>query len=257
MSELDDPSLGPLTLDPIRRGELVLLQPARGYRFTIDPLLLADFVATSLKPQRERTLELCDVGAGSGIIGLVLLRRITDARLTAIELQPRLAELARRNISGNALGDRAQVVEVDMASPRAARTVLGGRFDCAVSNPPYQAMGRGHTNPDEESAIARHDLRLPLPRLVAELRRLLRPRGHAAVIYPVARLGELIAEATATGLAPRRLRLVQPRLDAAATRALVLFEKGGAKGQLEALPALVERHADGSSTDELQRITGD
>ncbi len=202
-------------------------------------------------------LEICDLGAGCGIIGLLLLRRIEGTRLTAVELQPRLAELARRNLVENALADRAQVLELDLAAPKDARRISGARFDWVLSNPPYQALGRGLTNPDEESAIARHELRLPLARLIAEQRRLLRPRGHAALIYPSARLGELVCAASAAGLMPRTLRLVHPKADAPATRALVLLEKGGAAGRLAALPPLVERRADGTPSDELLRIVGD
>jgi len=202
-------------------------------------------------------VEICDLGAGCGIIGLALLKRIDRARLTAVELQPRLAELARRNLIENELGERGEVLELDLAVPREARRLGGGRFDWVLSNPPYRALGRGATNPEEESAIARHELRLPLARLIAEQRRLLRPRGYAALVYPSARLGELMGMAIAVGLQPRTLRLVHPRADEPATRALVLLAKGGAAGTLTARPPLIERRGDGTPTDELRRITGD
>ena len=231
-----------------------MLQPARGYRFTIDPLLLVDFVAAS---RARAAIDLCELGTGCGVLGLALLKRLPTAKLTAVELQPRLAELARRNARSNELGARAEIVELDLADSKQARRITGARFDWVVSNPPYRAVGRGATNPDEESAIARHELRLPLPRLCAEMRRLLRPNAMGAVIYPAARLAELLRELSAVGLSPRRLRAVHPRTDAPATRVLLSFQKSIVDGKLEIVPPLVERRTDGTPSDELLRISGD
>ena len=208
-SELEDGArrVGSLTSDSILRGALVLAQPRRGYRFTADPLLLADFMSMHGRRPRVGALSLCDLGAGCGVLGLALLVRVPQARLVAVELQDRLAGLARSNVLHNGLAERAQVLELELADPRQARRLPGARFDWAVSNPPYQPIGRGDVNPDAEAAIARHEVRLPLTRLCAELRRALVPHGHAAVIYPASRLDELCTVANREKLATR---IVQP-----------------------------------------------
>ena len=244
-----------LTRDSILRGALVLEQPRRGYRFTSDPLLLAGFM--SLHGRRPRTggLSLCDLGAGCGVLGLALLVRVPQATLVAVELQARLAELARSNVARNGLAGRAQVLELDLADPRAARRLPGGRFDWAVSNPPYQPLGRGHVNPDVEAAIARHELRLPLPRLCAELRRALVPLGQAAVIYPASRLDELCTVANREKLATRIVQPIASREGEPANRVMVLFEKGRAPGGMKLLAPLVEHDADGAPSTALRCAT--
>lgn len=228
-----------MTRDAALRGQLHLLQPLRGYRYTVDPLLLVDFVVETAKSHRG-PLQLVDLGAGCGVLGLALLRRLPTARLTAVELQPRLAELARRNAVGNGMEDRTTVVELDVADPKQAKRVAGGRFDWVVSNPPYGAIGRGATSPDEESAIARHELRLPLQRLCQEMKRMLRPEGMGAVIYPAARLSELLSALTSVGLAARRLKAIHPRAGEPATRVMLSFQKKKAQGAMVLEPPLME-----------------
>ena len=100
--------VGELTCDSILRGRLRLWQPVVGYRFSIDPLLLIDFVSDGSFGQ------VADLGAGVGIVGLGLARRFEQARVTLVELQPRLAELSRRNIVENELTARCQVVLADV-----------------------------------------------------------------------------------------------------------------------------------------------
>jgi tRNA1(Val) A37 N6-methylase TrmN6 len=67
-----------VTRDQILRGRLTLLQPARGYRFSIDALLLADFaatiVSTSLSSISSRSEQVrgADLGSGCGVVALAL-----------------------------------------------------------------------------------------------------------------------------------------------------------------------------------------
>ena len=112
---------------------------------------------------------------------LGLARRFERAQVTLVELQPRLAELSRRNITENGLSDRCQVIEADVLSPATKQVLAGGSFDLVASCPPYYPVGHGGINPDGEEAIARHELRLPLPKLVAAAKRLVGFRGRARV----------------------------------------------------------------------------
>jgi tRNA1Val (adenine37-N6)-methyltransferase len=232
------------------RGRLRLWQPRDGYRFAVDPLLLVDFVGAPVG-------QACDLGAGCGVIALALARADGDARVTAVELQPRLAALARRNAVDNGLAERVTVVEADLAHRRAARGALpGAAFDLAVSNPPFRPLGEGSANPVDESAIARHELRLTLGALTAEMRRVLRPGGRAVVIYPAERLTALLGALDGAGLRPRRLRLVHARANEPARRALVEARKGQ-RGHLTVEPPLVLYGDDGAYSAEARRALGE
>jgi tRNA1Val (adenine37-N6)-methyltransferase len=240
-----------LTRDEILRGRLVLWQPREGYRFAVDPLLLLDFLGPA------QVAKAIDLGTGCGIIALGLAQRFVDAQVTAVELQPRLARLASRNAEENRLADRVNVLELDLADARAARAALpGASFDLVVSNPPFRPLGEGSANPDDEAAVARHELRLTLADLARESRRLLVPGGRAAIVYPAERLGALLPSLEREGLRPLRLRCVHARLGEPATRVLVEARKG-ARGNLVVEGPLILRDENDDYTPEARRALGE
>jgi tRNA1Val (adenine37-N6)-methyltransferase len=223
----------------------MLWQPERGYRFSVDPLLLVDFPRAPLG-------RIVDLGTGVGVIALGLLLRDPSAQATLVELQDSLAELARRNADANGLSARASLVVGDIAE---GLTLPGGSFDLAVSNPPYRTLDEGPASPEPEIAVAQHELRLTLAALTGEMRRLLRPGGRAALVYPAARLPALLAALEAEGLRPLRLRCVHPRAAEPANRVLVEAEKG-ARGPLVVEPPLILRD-EGGYTPAAARILGE
>lgn len=199
----------------------------------------------------------CDLGCGCGVIALGLLSADLTARVTAVELQPRLAALARQNAVENGLASRAEIVELDLAdSKAAARALAGASFELVVSNPPYRPLGEGDTNPDGEAAIARHELRLTLADVCREARRLLIPGGRAALVYPAERLPSLLAALDDAGLRPLRLRLIHGKRHEPARRVLVLAKKGY-RGLLTVEPPLVVQEDDGAHTAEARRALGE
>src|SRR5512137_544956 len=102
------------TLDTFFHGRVRILQPKKGYRFSVDAPLLADFI----RPRPEdAALEL---GTGSGVISLLLSLKPLR-KITALEIQPGLAGLARRNVELNGLGGRIEVVEADLRTYKPGR----------------------------------------------------------------------------------------------------------------------------------------
>ena len=240
-----------LTLDELIRGRIRVWQPRAGYRVNLDSLLLAWFVGA---PPYGR---VADLGAGVGPIGLALAARDPEARVTLVELQPKMASLARRNVADNGLASRASVVEVDLADEAASRALLrGASFDRVVSSPPYFPVAAGPTVPDESVAIARHELRLTLPALARAARRLLVPGGRVFIVFPSDRLVSLVTALVAEHFAVSRLRPIQPRPEQPANRVLVEAVKGGRAGLLLESP-LVVRSDSGGYSDEARRALGE
>ena len=84
------------TLDTFYHGRILILQKKKGYRFSVDSPLLADFIQT------RETDELLELGAGSGIISLLLSIK-PFKHITGVEIQETLADLALRNVALNKL----------------------------------------------------------------------------------------------------------------------------------------------------------
>lgn len=242
------PSLRPgpgETLDSV--AGLRFLQRAGGYRFNLDPVLLAHFAAGRGPGPRAPTLEL---GTGCGIIALLLARRAGWTGLTALELQPGLAALARRNVRLNRAQRRVTVVEADL---RDARTRLpAGTFGTVICNPPYHPAQAGRISPQEERAIARHELTATLEDVLAAAGHALCHRGKLFLIYPAARTAELLAGLAKRQLRATALRPVHTRADRPAEWVLLEALKDG-RGALALLPALVVQDAQGD-TPEVRRL---
>lgn len=155
MNEAGTPAL---TSDAFLGGALDILQPASGYRAGLDAVLLAAACGA-------RTCEgarVLDAGAGVGVAGLCVARRISDAHVTLVEREPMLAGIARENVVRNALAERVHVVELDITGGGAGihragtldPAVRAGAFSHVIANPPYFAEGRGTRSPADLKAAA-------------------------------------------------------------------------------------------------------
>lgn len=214
--------------DKFAPGErrLVFEQDESGYRYSLDPFLLARFCHGVI------AAEVVDLGTGIGVIPLLLAERKTG-HFTGVELQPRLAAIARRNIVLNQLQDRIEILEADLREHR--QLFSPQSIDLVVSNPPYRPLGEGKVAPDPERAAARHELAGGLEEFADAAAYLLRQGGRFCLIYLAERLTHLLTVLAASKLEPKRLRLVHSRPGDPARLVLVEARRNGRPGlQVEA-----------------------
>ncbi|MCY1033757.1 methyltransferase [Corallococcus sp. BB11-1] len=239
------------TLDAICGGEVQVLQRRAGYRFTLDPVLLAHFAVFEAGAHRGR---LVDLGTGCGIIPLVLARRLGRTDITALELQPGLFSLAERNVYLNRSEGAVTLVQGDLR--RAEEMFPASSFGHVLCNPPYRARTAGQRNLSLEKALARHELACELPDVVRAAAYLLVPRGGLCMVYPASRFGELVSVLRTVQLEPRTVRMVHPRADRPAKLVLLHAVKGG-RADLTVLPSLVVHSEDEHAfTDEVSAMVG-
>jgi len=226
-----------LTEDSLFGGALVCRQHRRGYRFSVDAVLLANFVS----PRKDA--RILDLGAGCGIVSLLLACRHPAVRLTALELQDSLADLCRGNVAANGLTERIVVLQGDLCLP--ASSLAAESFDLVVANPPYRKLLTGRRNPGEEQSIARHEVRATLKDFLAAAAFAVKNRGRVALVYPAARLSALLRGLHDQGLEPKRLQVVYGYRGGPARLVLVEAVKNGGE-ELEVLvPFYVYREAGG------------
>jgi tRNA1Val (adenine37-N6)-methyltransferase len=221
---------------------LRLSQPRNGYRFGIDPLLLAAFVQPR---KRERVL---DLGAGCGIIALLLARRWPTLKLWGIELQAELARLAELNARDNSLDDRCTILHGDAREFRSL--FRESYFQRIVSNPPFRAPRSGRISLQPGRALARQELALTLDDLASAAAFFLGHGGILDFIHLPERLPEIFQVLSRNGLEPKRLRLIHSFPDSAPEMALISARRGGRRG-LKVLPPLVIFRSPGSYTSEV------
>ena len=234
------------TLDNLSVGNLQLLQSESGYRYSLDPILLARF------GNAKRGNRVVDLGTGCGILPLLLARLSDAAECIGIELQPELADRAVRNVELNFLGDRVRILRGDI---RNIRDILpAGCVDLVVSNPPYRQPDSGRIAPNDERAAARHELAGGLVDFIAAASWLLKNGGSFTVIYLAERLPELMAELIARGIEPKRLRMVYPRQGEAAKMVLLEGRKGGRPGLQVEKPLYVYKDSGAGGRDYTEEV---
>jgi tRNA1Val (adenine37-N6)-methyltransferase len=233
------------TTDSILDGAITLIQPRRGYRFSVDAVLLGRFI----RPRPGA--RIVELGAGCGIISIMAARLYAPREVVALELQPQLAELAQRNAVLNGVTVMRAVAADIRVSKIAA--VTEASFDLAIANPPYRSAGSGRRSPDRGRDQARAESDAALRDFVTAASRYLKHGGKAAFVFTAARAAELISELRAARLEPKRIRMVHPRRDLSATTILVEARKGGGV-ELEVEPPLILYAAKGVYSEEARSL---
>ncbi|MBI5739985.1 MAG: tRNA1(Val) (adenine(37)-N6)-methyltransferase [Nitrospirae bacterium] len=233
------------TLDSIK--DIKLFQAKDGYRFSIDALLLEYFISAK---RLEKGIEL---GAGSGIISILLAKRLKHSGIIAVEIQKNLAERARRNVSLNDLEGRVEILEKDMKDLK--KIFAANSFDFVFTNPPFRKTETGRLSAYEERAVARHEIVITLPELVKTAARLLKHSGKFFMIYHPFRLAELISLLQKSRLEPKKIRFVHSKAGGEARMVLLEAVKGSG-AWLKVSPPLYIYEADSGYTPELKEILG-
>ncbi len=215
------------TFDTLFGGRLKVLQKKQGYRFSLDALLLAHFAEPGPDDR------IIDLGTGCGIVPLILIFRKEVKRITGVELQPSLADLARRNAVLNRCSSRLQIWEDDLR--KLDQRVKRESFDLVLTNPPYRKVGSGRENPQTEKAVARHEIQATLEEVLHATHYLLRDKGRLTMIYPASRAADLMRGLSKFHLEPKRIQFVHSHEKDEARLVLVEAVKEG-HAQVKILP---------------------
>jgi tRNA1Val (adenine37-N6)-methyltransferase len=235
----------PPTPDTFFDGSIRVRQPRRGYRFSIDAVILAG----CLHPRPGDSM--VDLGTGCGIVPILLAHRRPGVRIWGVEVQAELASLAVENVRANAMERQVSILNADLRDVPAG--VFGGPVDWVVSNPPYRRGRSGRVNPNTQRALARHEIAMTLPDLVTAARRLLRTGGRFVAIYAAERIADLLFHLRSERIEPKRLQAIHPDRHSNARLILVEGVKNGRPGAALA-PPLIIREESGRYSAEIDKM---
>lgn len=233
-------------LDYLLAEDLRIIQSPSVFSFSLDAVLLARFV--QVPKNKGHIIDLC---SGNGVIPLFLSAR-TNAKITGVELQPRLHDMATRSIEYNNL---AQQIDMQLGDVKDAPGKLGiEKYDVVTCNPPYfLAHELSEKNTSEHYAIARHELYLTLDEAVEATSRLLKQGGKAAFVHRPGRLLDIVSAMRANRLEPKRIQFVYPKRGKEANTLLIEAIKDG-KPDLKVLPPLYVYEDNNEYTPEVRAL---
>lgn len=208
--------------------------------YTTDAVLLADFA------QPKAGSHVFDLGTGLGILPLLMIGRQGNLRITGIELQPALAELARRSVLLNKLGQQIDVVNADLRDCKALYP--SGCCDMVVSNPPYHAD-------DGQGGMHSHQQQCTYRDVIDAAQHLLRRRGRLCLCFPPAQLLQVADALRSADLEPKRVQMCAS-LPSRSPWLCLLEAMKNAKPGLRFEPQLVMLEAPGVPGEQMQAIYG-
>lgn len=234
-----------LTPDTFFHGKITVKQKESGYRYSIDSVLLA----WHCRPRPGN--RIIDLGTGCGIIPLILLYRHPAITIQGIEIQKDLADIARLNIRENGYENRADIIWQDMSTLKGKS--VNPPVDIIVSNPPYRKADSGRINPNQECAVARHEIKITLEGVIQTARKLLSTGGRLITINTADRLTDLITCMRNTGIEPKFARMIHSKQKSEARMVLIEGTMRGRPG-MKIAPPLVIYNNDGSYTNEVEKM---
>lgn len=224
---------------------LRIIQNTSKFCFGTDAVLLSHFAGI-----RKGDI-VVDLGTGTGIIPLLLAGRMEEASICGVEIQSETAEMANRSIHMNRLESRVKILEGDLKD---APEKLGkGSCSLVVSNPPYKKVGSGILNPQDDIAIARHEILCTLEDVLLSASRLLQAGGRFAMVHRPDRMMDILMGMRRVHLEPKRIRMVHPQLHKAPSLILIEAVFHG-KPHLNWMPPLIIYDENNQYTDELKEI---
>ncbi len=202
------------TLDEL--GEFRIIQKKNGYRFSDDSVQLANFVLP-LKPDDS----VIDLGAGSGVIPLILAQKSQVQNIVGMEIQESLADIAKRNVVFNNLPLRIKIVKGDLREVIHRSLFKKNSFSVVISNPPYTKHKSGRISPSSEKRVAKMEITCSLSDLIKISKYLAAENGRLCYIYPLTRLQEMLSVLQDNELKVNRLEFVCPKSNGKAKRFLI------------------------------------
>ncbi|KAA9237825.1 MULTISPECIES: tRNA1(Val) (adenine(37)-N6)-methyltransferase [Aerococcus] len=233
-------------IDQLSQFDRKIIQSDDTFSLSTDALFLAYF-ARVRKTKKQKIVDFC---SGNGAIPLIL-SAMTDAPIEAIEIQPELADMARRSVALNHLEEQITIHTGNIKS--ATSLVKPESVNVITCNPPYfKVYPDSWINPNDKKALARHEIAMTLEDIFKQSQALLKERGRLVLVHRPERLTEMIQAGLKYRLIPKRLRFVHPKPDKPANTLLIDFMKQGQEKGLQVLPPLYVYTKDNVYTEEVK-----
>lgn len=225
--------------------DLKIVQDNDMFNFSLDSVLLPNFVTLNKKINK-----VLDIGCGNAPIPLILSTK-TSAKITGIEIQKEVYDLAVESVKINNKEDQITIVNEDIKDfYKIAKTDF---YDVITCNPPFfKYIETSNINKNDYKTIARHEVKLNLSELFNIAKKLLKNNGVIAIVHRPERFVEIIEEMKKNNIEPKKVQFVYPKKSVEANIILIEGSKNGNPG-LKILPPIYSHNENGEYTDEVKK----
>ncbi len=217
------------------------------FSFSLDSMLLADFVKTSAK-----TKNIIELGCGNAPICLFLTMK-TKARIVGVEIQEEVASLAKRSVEMNHFENQIEIINADLNG--IYKRGFANTFDIVISNPPYfKLLPTSNLNKNDFLTIARHEVKANLEGIVDEARKLLVDGGSLFMVHRVERLDEIFLTLKNYKFSPKTIKFIYTKVSSDNALLILIEAKKNRNAGLKVLKPIYCYNDTGEYTDEVKKI---
>jgi len=218
---------------------MLLYQPQSGYCYNSDSIFLYDFI-NRFKPKGY----VLDVGAGCGIVGLLVARDNKKVILEAVEKQEIFVKYSTINA-------RVNKIEYKIYKTDFLEFDVFQKYDYIISNPPFYHDGTSKSS-NEMLFNARYTINLPLRSFFKKVSQVLKPSSHFIFCYEASQFGLICSELDRVKMRVVDVEFVYPKQEKKASLVMV-HARNGSSSLMNVLPPLI--NFEGSQiTKEVQKI---
>jgi ribosomal protein L11 methyltransferase (prmA) len=174
-------------IENLESVEKKMIVEEKGLKITEDAILLSEFMKKYFSRKRKNLKgekSFLEIGAGQGIISLLLSELDIISKIFAVEIQEEVFATLKKNIEINDLNGKIIPINKNIKN-------VNGEYDFIFSNPPYKKTGSGKMPENEMERISKYEILLTLEELILEIRRLLKNYGEFFVVVPNSRLNDV------------------------------------------------------------------
>ncbi|MCI9246213.1 MAG: tRNA1(Val) (adenine(37)-N6)-methyltransferase [Clostridia bacterium] len=190
-------------IDDLELNGLKIIQNKNGFCFGMDSVLLSDFAK-----EIKKNSTILDMGTGTGILGILLSAKTQDTKITGVEIQPEVAQMAQRSVQLNHLEERIDIICKDIKELKKIYETQS--LDAIVTNPPYKKKGTGGINENEAKLISRHEITANLEDFISIASYLLKDQGSIYMVHRPERLADIMTSLRKYKLEPKVIKFVHP-----------------------------------------------
>lgn len=217
--------------------DLVIVQNPKGYCFTSDATLLAEFV------KAKKTDKLIEFGSGSGVISILIQHRFNLKNVFGIEVQQTYAEMSKTSIKQNGKDEFIQIVNDKIQN--SLNYFRKASFDIVVCNPPYRKTLTGILAKNEEIAIAKSEVLITLDEIVFYAKQLLKSKGAFYICMEPCRISETFESLKKNNFEVKEMFFSYPNVNSMPSCVFIKGVKDGNAGT-KVLPPVITHNLDGS-----------
>lgn len=232
-------------IDDLQINNLKIIQNKDWFCFGIDSVLLSGFAS-----EIRKNSKILDLGTGTGVLALLLSAKVEGSKITGIEVQEKVAKMARRSVKLNNLEDRIEILSLNVKELK-----NDIQFDAVVTNPPYKKEGTGLTNENNVKLISRHEIEGKLEDFIKSASMTLKDKGSMYMVNRPERLIDIFEYCRKYKLEPKELQVVYSKVNSKPSLVLVKATKY-ANGYLKVREPLYIYKENGEYTDEILKIYG-